>query len=385
MNAWGTKCQRNTARGLRKAAFRLAFLILVVCTGSAVLATSIHAQDATFFGTVVDSATGTPLQDAHVFVASSLLGTTSDSLGRFSLGQVPPGSHRLMITMLGYESAIRDTLVRADQVYEFSISLPTRVVPLKGVVISAREARRWQRRLLKFQRLFLGETDNSEQTTIVNPSVLDFKSRLGNLSASASAPLIIENRALGYRIQYYLKEFEYFGRTIKYDGDPSYTELEPTDSTEAEYWAISRRQAFLGSQRHFLLALIARRTAEEGFEVWRRSSLDANAGRFGVDPASLLGPGPTPLEHLLSFHGFLEIVYTGEYEDDAFKRWQRMAEWTRPGPQRSFMELNHGPTLIDQNGEVIDPYGVVVYGYYAFERIADQAPKDYRPPEWRAH
>ena len=289
-----------------------------------------------------------------------------------------------MITMLGYESAIRDTLVRADQVYELSIFLPTRVVPLKEVVISAREARRWQRRLLKFQRLFLGETDNSAQTTIVNPSVLDFKSRLGNLSASASAPLIIENRALGYRIQYYLKEFEYFGRTIKYDGDPSYTELEPADSMEAEYWAISRRQAFLGSQRHFLLALIAQRTAEEGFEVWRRSSLDANAGRFGVDPASLLEPGPTPLEHLLSFHGFLEIVYTGEYEDDAFKRWQRMAEWTRPGPQRSFMELNHGPTLIDQNGEVIDPYGVVVYGYYAFERIADQAPKDYRPPEWRA-
>ncbi|MDE2729923.1 MAG: carboxypeptidase-like regulatory domain-containing protein [Bacteroidota bacterium] len=372
-----TKCPGSIVPGSRIAATKGLLLAVCLC-----FADPVYAQYATFEGTVVDSASGMPLQDAHVFIASSLLGTSSDAHGRFALSRVPPGSHRLMITMLGYTPAIRDTLIRADQRYEFSFSLPSKAVPLEEVVVNARQARRWQRRLLKFERLFLGETTNSSETTIVNPHVLSFKSRLGNLSASASAPLIIENRALGYRIRYYLKEFEHFGSTIKYDGDPSYTELEPADSAQAAFWEAGRRQAFLGSQRHFLLALIAQRTADEGFEVLRRSSFDRSAGRFRVDPGTLLEPGPTPLEHLLTFHGILEIVYTGEFETEAFRRWQRMAEWARPGPQRSFMELNHGPTLVDQNGEVIDPYGVVVYGYYAFERIADQAPKGYRPPEW---
>ena len=331
---------------------------------------------------VVDAETGAALQDAHVFIASSLMGTASGTDGHFTLENVPPGSHRLMVSMLGYESAFRDTLVRADRTYEISFRLQSQAVPMEEVVVNAREARRWQRRLLKFERLFLSETENSTQTAILNPEVLSFTSRLGNLKASASAPLIIENKALGYRIQYYLKEFEHFGNTIKYDGDPSYTELEPADTMQASYWEAERLRAFFGSQRHFLLALIAQRTEEEGFELYRRSSFDPNSGRFGVDPTEILEPGPTPLEHLLTFNGILEIVYTGEDEDKAFQRWQQVSEWTRPGYQRSYMRLNDGPTLVDQNGEVIDPYGVVVYGYYAFERIADEAPKEFRPPDW---
>jgi hypothetical protein len=34
----------------------------------------------------------------------------------------------------------------------------------------------------------------------------------------------------------------------------------------------------------------------------------------------------------------------------------------------------------------LDPYGVTVYGYFAFERIADDVPKEYRPaPETLQH
>jgi len=212
--------------------------------------------------------------------------------------------------------------------------------------------------------------------------VLSFTSRLGKLSATASAPLIIENRALGYRIQYYLKEFFYYGNTIKYDGEPSFMELSPADSAEWQLWQSNRQVAFNGSQRHFLLSLMAGRMVEEGFEVHRRFSLDANRARFQIDPDQLLEAGPTSLEQRLTFSGILEITYINESEEDSFKQWQRQPDWTRSGPQRSFMELNTGPTLIDESGEVIDPYGVVVYGYYAFERIADKVPKEYRPLNW---
>ena len=377
-----TRCRKNIVPGSRAAIFRLASSFALICVLTSGLTAQSIAQLSTFQGTLVDADTGVPLQDAHVFIASSLLGTVTDRNGQFLLKNVPPGAHRLYASMVGYESSTQDTLVRANHVYELTIRLQSTAVPLEEVVVNARKARRWQRRLIKFQRLFLGETENSKLTTIVNPEVLSFKSRFGNLSATASAPLIIENRALGYRIHYYLKEFDHYGNTIKYDGEPSYQELVPADSIEAALWEEERGRTFFGSQRHFFLSLIAGRTKEEGFEIWRRYSLESNSGRFGVNPSSLLEPGPTPLEHMLTFNGVLEIVYTGEHEDEAFRRWQRMADWRRPGPQRSFMELNHGPTLVDQTGEVIDPYGIVVYGYYAFERIADQCPKEYRPVAW---
>ncbi len=350
-------------------------LLLVPCT-------LVLGQDIVLTGTVTDTTSQRVLRDAHVFIASSLIGTATDSKGKFILEDIPAGAHRIVVTMLGYEPASIDTLLRVGKKYEFDLSLEPTTVELEEVVVNARLARRWQRRLSKFTRLFLGETNNSALTTIINPEILSFTSRLGKLSATASEPLIIENRALGYRLQYYLKEFFYYGNTIKYDGEPSFTELAPTDSAEWQLWLVNREAAFNGSQRHFLLSLMAGRAHEEGFEVQRRFSLEPNNARFVMDPNQLLDPGPTPLEQLLTFHGVLEIIYVNESEDDSFQEWQRQPTWTRPGPQRSFMELNSGPTLIDESGEVIDPYGVVVYGYYAFERIADKVPKEYRPPDW---
>ncbi len=359
--------------------FECFLFLLLLFPGSLV-----SGQSVVVVGKVTDASSEYPLRDAHVFIASSLIGTATDDNGNFLLDGVPPGAHRVVVTMLGYEPASTDTLLRADKTYELNLSLNSTTVELDEIVVNARLARRWQRRLKKFTRLFLGETNNSALTTILNPEVLSFRSRLGRLSATASEPLIIENRALGYRLQYYLKEFFYYGNTIKYDGDPSFTELVPADTAEWQLWQVNRESAFHGSERHFLLSLMAGRTQEEGFEVHRRFSFEPNSARFNMDPTQLLDPGPTPLEQLLTFSGILEITYTGELEDDSFKDWQRQPGWTRPGSQRSFMELNSGPTLIDESGEVIDPYGVIVYGYYAFERIADKVPKEYRPPNWNA-
>ncbi len=340
------------------------------------------AQDPVLTGTVADAESERLLPRAHVFIASSMIGTTTDRDGKFVLKGVPPGAHRLVVTMLGYEPVHVDTLFRAGNQYEFDLHLKSTTIELEEVVVNARLARKWQRRLIKFTRLFLGETENSDLTTLLNPEALSFTSRLGKLSATASEPLIIENRALGYQVQYYLKEFFHYGNTIKYDGEPSFTELVPTDSLEAERWRVNRQATFAGSQRHFLLSVLAGKAEEEGFEVYRRFSLEPNRSGFLMDSNQLLEPGPSPLERILTFTGVLEIVYTKETEDNNFKQWQRLPEWSRPGPQRSFMELTSGPTAIDKSGEVIDPYGVRVYGYYAFERVADKVPKEYRPPDW---
>ncbi len=373
---------RSTDRALRISSpchpcFILALVLLILPQAS-------FAQGGTarIVGRVTAADSQYPLPNTHVFIASSLIGTTSDSEGRFELTNVPAGAHRLVVSMVGYAPYERDSLFRASTSYTFDIQLEPATIALEEIVVSAREARRWQRRLIKFTRLFLGETSNSEFTTIENPEVLSFTAKLGRLSVTASAPLIIENQALGYQLQYFLKEFFYFGTTVKYDGDPLFRELEPSSEEEAVRWTANREAAFYGSQRHYFLALLDQRTDQEGFVTYRRYKLGADGASFLVDTGTLLRGGPTPLEKELTFSGFLEIVYTGEKESPDFRRWQRGSASTRLGDQRSFIKLNDGPTLIDQAGEVIDPYGITVYGYFAFERFGDRMPKEYRPPQW---
>lgn len=377
MSVWPTKYQRNIARGLIRATAVVAWGL------GGFLPVAAQHGTVTITGAVVDAQTGLPLEDAHVFIASSMIGTATDAAGAFRLSAVPAGAHRLFISMVGYESAERDSLFRAATAYHINIQLAPTVVEMGEVVVNAREARRWQRQLLKFERMFLGETKNAAFAKILNPAVLSFSSRWGKFTASAAEPLVIENTALGYRMQYFLKEFESSGGTIKWDGEPLFAELEPDSKEQAAMWERNRRETFQGSMRHYMLALLGGRWAEEGFETSRRLSLDQSNPRFNVDPATLLRSGPTPQEKELAFHGYLEVAYAHEEEDEAYARWLGRSSWRSSGVQRSWLRLNDGPTLIDQAGEIIDPYGVIAYGYFAFERIGDEMPKEYRPRNWR--
>ncbi len=369
-------CPRNIARVLRISGAYFLYGIAALATQAGI------AQDhaARIVGRVTASDTQRPLEQAHVFIAFSMIGTTTNAAGQFELAGVPPGAHHLHVSMVGYTPFERDSLFRAGTSYSFDVQLQPTTIELEEVTVSAREARRWQRRLLKFGRLFLGETGNSDLASFKNPEVLSFTSKSGKFSATASAPLIIENRALGYQLTYYLKEFFYSGNTLKYDGDPVFIELVPADSVEAALWEANRQAAFYGSQRHYFLALLDQRAEQEGFITYRRFRLDRGAS-FLVDESALLRAGPTSFEKELTFTGYLEIVYTREKEDALFRRWRQDSSGWQLGDQRSYIKLNDGPTLIDQSGEVIDPYGITVYGYFAFERFGDLLPKEYRPPE----
>ncbi|MBO6781274.1 MAG: carboxypeptidase-like regulatory domain-containing protein [Rhodothermales bacterium] len=332
------------------------------------------------FGVVTDAETGEPLPGAHVFVAGSLAGTATGTHGRFVLAGLPSGSHRVVASMLGYAPAAVDTMLFSSDL-EVNFRLNPRVVPLDGLEVVARTDDRWQKNLERFTREFLGQSRTAGAARIINPEVLDFdRNWWGRLQATASAPLIIENRDLGYRTTYLLKDYDYTPSVLRYDGDPVFEELEPQSREEAEAWAALREQAFRGSFRHFLLALLADSTKEQGFHVYRRPSLnDPNRAsmRFPLAPERLLGKADTA-GVILRFNGFVEIIYEPELEEPAFLK--KMGTFRAPAAQTSWIRLSDGPTLIDWLGTVVDPYGVTVYGYLAFERVGDELPKEYRPP-----
>lgn len=334
-------------------------------------------------GRIIDAETGEPLTGTHLFIANSMIGTATDADGRFRLRNVPPGAHQVYASMIGYELASQNLLTHADTTYHLTFALKTAVVEAGAITVVAEKDRRWKKRLRKFERLFLGESENAAEVTILNPEVLDFEAKWwGKFVARASAPLEIENRALGYHVTYYLKEFSAAGGTIKYDGEPVFRELTPNSPMQAARWQANRHRAYYGSFRHFMLTALANRAEAEAFDLYRRPSMERMQHenyRFPVEPNGFVEPGPTPTARTLAFNGVIEVLYHEESEDEAFLRWQG---WTTSRPhryQRSWIELTNGPTVVDHTGTVLDPYGVTVYGYFAYERIADDLPKEYRP------
>jgi hypothetical protein len=377
--------------------FRL--LTFLVSFAGFPLAASAQGQPqpaAVLTGTVVDDTTGTPLAGVHVFIASSMIGTTTDGEGRYRLEKVPLGAQRLYVSIIGFEPEARDIMLRESRTYTFDFRLKVSVAELGEITVEAKGDRNWKRRLERFTALFIGETPNAAQTTIVNPEVLDFADKGGTLQAYAGEILVIENRALGYKVQYFLKDFAAEPTRTRYDGEPLFEELTPANEEEARLWEENRRKAFYGSVRHLMLAVLSGRAKEHGFETFQRTkpgaAADAGtfaAGGLGVDsrvpfqPADMLKPADNPNEKVLDFEGAIEVIFKGEVEDDAYADWQR--QYGAPGGirgeryQRSLIWQEEGPTLIDYKGDILNPYGLTVSGYFAFERIADDLPKEYRP------
>ncbi|HEX5829902.1 MAG TPA: carboxypeptidase regulatory-like domain-containing protein, partial [Gemmatimonadaceae bacterium] len=79
---------------------------------------------------VVRDANGRELQAAQVTVQGTSLGTTTDSVGRFTLRGVPPGAQTLVARRVGYERARQQVTVRPDSIPELALELRAATVAL---------------------------------------------------------------------------------------------------------------------------------------------------------------------------------------------------------------------------------------------------------------
>jgi hypothetical protein len=335
-------------------------------------------------GRVVDAETGEPLRGAHVFLSGTQIGTVTNPSGRFEINRIPAGSHRLVISIIGYERDPVELIFTSGERKVIFKRLKPVVYEMDEIYAGNLDGT-WERHLNRFKRLFLGESALADSVEILNPEVLRFESRWwGRFTAEALAPLQIENRALGYRITYYLDEFFHSGSRTRWTGDRHFARLTPADSTQAVYWEENREHAFEGSLRHFFLSLMDHRLSDEGFLLYsQRQSVHGEYRRntFRTNPARIIQESHEEHFHIVNFPGRLEIIYTEQGEDPRYPRWDRNIARAPARVQTSYLQLNKRPITIDPNGEIVETYGATRFGYYSFQRVADKTPKDYRPDE----
>ena len=367
---------------------RFPLFVLTVAHGIAIgtlvlLASAVSAQPGALHGRVVDAATGEPLPGVSVFLSQTTRGAATDADGQFAFSGVTAGSYVLVASMVGYERAHWNVDVSGEPV-QAAFRLRRAEASLGAVEVVA-DNRAWRRQLRRFERLFFGPTPRSRSCTILNPEVLDFADHGGAFTATASAPFVFENRALGYRVTYVIERFRAEGETVVFGGFPRYEDL-PGAPDQRERWRDAREEAYRGSFQHFLRALARGTALDEGFDAYLLDD-------FRIPRWSEGGPAFVPRvpfdslvttvadgAHALAFERTLHVEYLRERRHrDAPQPFGGGAE----RHQRSALRLHAPAVRFHPLGYILDPFDVsgpnyTTYGYWSWEgHVGDLLPLDY--------
>ncbi|GAB3193862.1 hypothetical protein ABID22_000421 [Pontibacter aydingkolensis] len=370
-------------------------------------------------GRVVDEHTDEPIEFVSVYVNTTTIGATTNTKGEFALA-VPGGRYEIIVSYLGYEPLIYQ--VNTDELPKSILfKLTQKEHKLAEVVVKGTRDPEWYQNLETFKQNFLGKSEFGRQCKLLNPEVLTitFDPKTALLEVKSDEPLKIENPALGYKIEYLLTDFKFYMRDgyMVFLGYPKYTLMKGGKSKQRR-WSRNRNRAYQGSVMHFVRALRQKQLEEQGFNLRRlyrlpnpdrptdeeiataraqlreeSSTLNLNKG-YGAILARArlpkliqqLDSRPVPYTDYLTFTGdevkmqfdhFMQVVFTGEKEEMAYVQQLKPFNPPKPGYQTSVLSLKANYALLNKNGSIYEPLGVLFEGYWGFEKLGDMLPLDY--------
>ncbi|MDN3580291.1 carboxypeptidase-like regulatory domain-containing protein [Mucilaginibacter flavus] len=374
------------------------------------------AQTATITGKVMHGESKAPVANASVFLNNATYGTSTAEDGSFTLSGVKPGQYELIVTVVGYEDYSQTVQVGHD-VIKLDISLNQKVLMLREVVISSNAD--WKKNYEQFRREFIGTTKNSELCKVLNPHILNlvYNRTKQQLSADGDEFLVVENRALGYRTKYLLKNFvsDAIEHTIQYTGRALFESL-PGSPEQKKLWKLKREEAYYGSPQQFFRALYKNKLQEEGFEAhdftrtlnrerppeeviqqkikrYKETNRDSlihwyhianytkwnneNVVKIPYQSLEILRQTQQAGIYAITFPHFLYVVYTKKHELTEFKDVYRPLDMENF--ETSIITQYGGYTAFDQNGIVISNPAPLYEGTWSKAKLCDLLPVDYEP------
>jgi hypothetical protein len=329
-------------------------------------------------GSVTEKGT-TILPGASIFIEGTTMGTQSDATGHYVLKNIPPGRHRLVASMVGYVPK----LVLIDfpgKITELNINLEEDNKTLDEVRVVGSQDKLWEKQFREFEKGFLGESYNHREVYITNKEVVDFTESSQAFSAKASQPLQIINKSLGYKVTYFMDNFEKTNSLTSFKGLASFEKLVPEDAKQERKWKRNREEAYEGSLKHFLKALGDNRIEEEGFNAFllkpeylnnlrRGLFFDRNNERHvAFKTTELIGITSPDGLTTLNWKIPMEIVYNR-------KRTMRPIFMDAPYPYTIL--IPKGPIQVTSAGDLMNPYSIEMRGEMGKIGMADLLPLDF--------
>lgn len=372
---------------------RFRFLLLFAIT---LLSSQSYAQSSfTLKGLVKDASTGEILPFATVFFAETTYGTTTNEEGFYQLEVKSGGTYDLIVKFLGYKTYVAQVTLGETEVAEFDILIEADAKDLGSFVVTANKDRNWRNNMITFRKIFLGESENARECRILNEEVVDFidDGMKGTLEAFSNEPIIIENKALGYKITYYLEKFviDFKANLSTYYGYTIFEELKSGSKRKNRRWESSRKKAYEGSATHFFTSLYENKLKEEGFVVQAARDVKGLGRVLNPNDAMLfdsLKVGSSNISKELPFENLLYITFKKEYESEVYQSASRsvfghtsVSKIVPKKPQQSWISMLEGNEGIEfePSGYIYNPTAYYSAGYWGFEKVAEMLPINYRP------
>lgn len=222
-------------------------------------------------GVVVDAGTKSPVAGATIYINNTAVSAVTDSKGAFVLQGSFSWSGELVVSHISY-SKKRLTLNPKYGSEAVRIELQVQAHEMENITIETKGKETWDKWGELFTSYFLGTSQFAKFCTITNHEELRFRfdRATQTVTAFSKAPLIIENKALGYKITYDLEKFSYSFQThlVFYGGTTFFEKVQTASVHEKRTFAANRLQAYRGSKLHFMRALYSDSLRENGFSTY---------------------------------------------------------------------------------------------------------------------
>lgn len=376
------------------------------------------AQYGTITGKVINADSKSPLARASVFLSNSSVGTASQENGSFILSGIRPGQYTLVVSLLGYEQYEKTILVGPETI-NLTIQIAQKPLMLREVVIQS--SADWKKNFEAFKKEFIGSNENAKYCTILNPKVLNitYNPTKQILHADADEFLIVENKALGYRVKFLLNDFaqDKIAEIVSQKGQRIFEEL-PGSEAQKKKWHEKREEAYHGSSMHFFRSLYTDKLTQDGFQIYQftrtlnpqrptdeeirrkvRIFYDMqrpDSQKYYIDWSKvskysnerLMQPPLNSWEVLIStgqpgvygvhFRNYLYVVYTKKTDDTYDRDLYRPMNMSNYAV--SIITLGGPYALFDKNGIIVDG-SPLFEGAWSRNRLSDMLPVDYVPDD----
>lgn len=346
-----------------------------------------HAQMCTISGKIIDSKTEEPLPQANVFINNTTIGTVSDIRGDFVLSNVrQPGSYELVISFVGYNTYKTKLSLSSSQLSIGTVHLIPSATELGTIEVSTSRDVEWEKKLKKFKKVFLGDDKAAAQCAILNPWVIDFpnSNSSARMVATATAPIEIENKALGYKVNFYLSTFVAGSAEYLIKGNARFEHLKPADEKVLVQWEQNREIAYYHSSQHLFKAIIDNRINGEGFNLYTdKEGFEKSNVRSQFFKSDLGGPvipyDTTNFVSTTSQKDIFRIALKGKLEVHYRKEKAPSKIYYDIGYPVSWITFNKPSIIVNKEGAPINPSDIVISGAMSSDRVAQMLPLDYLP------
>ena len=345
----------------------------------------LHAQVIT--GKVQDAKTLKPLHFANVFLNATTLSAMTDANGEFILNNIrQPGLYDLVASLGGYTDVKLSVSVTINEEVTANIKLiPLEKEILEGDTPVKRDAA-WEKNLKKFEKVFLGNDDLADSCTIVNPWVIYFPEEtiLKKFIAKAHAPIEIDNKALGYKILFYLNIFWADDAGYFISGNVRFDEMQGADEAERLQWHIHRRSSYQHSVHHLFRSIIDRQVGDEGFHLYAEKpgfeKESARSNNFRTDLGKRVTAYDTSNMVMADEQADMyKITLKGRVEVHFVKEPSPEPVYNDLPHQVSWIKLKKDFVIVNKHGNEFSPENFIITGDMSTDRVARMLPLNYDP------